>query len=108
MRITPTTMPTNSGVLVSSVPALAGTGCCLARDPARPSANSSGANRPSSITTPPTMLYQYVFGPRPGEARAVVVGHGRERVHDLGQAMRTRVEYRVHRRDQVAGVGRGR
>ena len=46
MRITPTSMPTNSGVLVSSVPALAGVGACLASDPARPRAKISGANRP--------------------------------------------------------------
>src|SRR5215470_2394540 len=68
MRTTPTTMPTNSGVLVSSVPALSGTGCCLASEPARPSANISGANLPSSITMPPTVLYQIVFVPRPANA----------------------------------------
>src|SRR5215469_7850829 len=66
-------MPTNSGVLVSRVPALAGTGCCLASDPARPSANSSGANRPSSITMPPAMLYQYVFVPRPANAEPLLL-----------------------------------
>src|SRR5215467_5923484 len=49
MRITPTSMPTNSGVLVSSVPALTGTGCCLASEPARPRAKISGANRPIGI-----------------------------------------------------------
>jgi hypothetical protein len=43
MRITPTSMPTNSGVLVSRVPALSGTGACLASDPARASAKISGA-----------------------------------------------------------------
>src|SRR5215469_13887627 len=68
MRITPTTMPTNNGVLVSSVPALAGTGLCLASDPARPSAKISGANRPSSITTPPTVWYQVAAVPRPANA----------------------------------------
>jgi len=36
-------MPTNSGVLVSRVPALSGTGACLASDPARASAKISGA-----------------------------------------------------------------
>src|SRR5215472_16655053 len=30
---------------------------------------------------------------QPGERGPVVVGHGRERVHDLGQAVRARVEY---------------
>ena len=33
--MTPMSMPTNSGVLVSSVPALAGTGVCRASDPAK-------------------------------------------------------------------------
>src|SRR3984957_14113893 len=68
MRITPMSMPTNSGVLVSSVPALAGTGLCLASDPARPRAKISGANRPSSITTPPDIWYQVAAVPRPANA----------------------------------------
>src|SRR6266702_7529994 len=72
MRITPTSMPTNSGVLVSSVPALAGTGCCLASDPARPSAKISGANLPSSITMPPMVLYQIVFVVRPANAEPLL------------------------------------
>src|SRR5712691_1378263 len=61
-------MPTNSGLRVSSVPALTGTVPCLASEPARPSAKISGANRPSSITTPPTVLYQIVFVVRPAKA----------------------------------------
>src|SRR6266702_7176300 len=73
MRITPTSMPTNSGVLVSSVPALTGTGCCLARDPARPRANISGANLPSSITMPPTVLYQVVAVVRPANAEPLLL-----------------------------------
>src|ERR1700733_4944355 len=68
MRTTATSKPTNSGVLVSSVPALAGTGLCLASDPARPRAKISGANRPSSITMPPTVLYQGVLPVRPPNA----------------------------------------
>src|SRR6266496_5383561 len=68
MRITPTSMPTNSGVLVSSVPALCGTGACLASEPARPRAKISGANRPSSITMPPTTWYQVAAVPRPANA----------------------------------------
>src|ERR1700721_2322353 len=68
MRTTATSRPTNSGVLVSSVPALAGTGLCLASDPARPRAKISGANRPSSITMPPTVLYQGVLPVRPANA----------------------------------------
>src|ERR1700755_1579349 len=66
--MTPTSMPTNSGLCVSIVPALAGTGCCLASERARPSAKISGANRPISITMPPTVLYQIVFVVRPAKA----------------------------------------
>src|SRR5215467_4843295 len=73
MRITPTTMPTNSGVLVSSVPALAGTGACRASDPARPSAKISGANRPSSMTTPPRVWYQVAAVPRPANAEPLLL-----------------------------------
>src|SRR6516162_11541727 len=73
MRITPTTMPTNSGVLVSRVPALAGTGLCRASDPARPSAKISGANRPSSITTPPSVWYQVAAVPRPANAEPLLL-----------------------------------
>src|SRR5580704_2350673 len=68
MRMTAMSMPANSGVLVSSVPALRGTGDCLASDPARPSANISGANLPSSITTPPIVLYQAVLVVSPANA----------------------------------------
>src|SRR5215467_2643298 len=68
MRITPTSMPTNSGVLVSSVPALSGTGACRASDPARPRAKISGANLPSSITMPPSTWYQVAAVPRPANA----------------------------------------
>src|ERR1700722_1127114 len=68
MRMTATSKPTNSGFLVSSVPTLAGTGLCLASDPARPRAKISGANRPSSITMPPTVLYQGVLPVRPPNA----------------------------------------
>src|SRR3984893_8296378 len=73
MRMTPTSMPTNSGVLVSSVPALAGTGLCLASDPARPSAKISGANLPISITMPPAVLYQVVFVVRPAKAEPLLL-----------------------------------
>src|ERR1700735_4683419 len=68
MRITPTSMPTNSGVLVSSVPALAGVGACLASDPARPRAKISGANRPSSIVLPPGVWKKGAAVPRPAKA----------------------------------------
>src|SRR6516165_6457785 len=73
MRTTPITSPTNSGVLVSSVPALAGTGCCLASDPARPSAKISGANRPNSITKPPITWYQVAAEPRPANAEPLLL-----------------------------------
>src|SRR6516165_10639642 len=68
MRMTPTTMPTNSGVLVSSVPALAGVGACLASDPARPRAKISGAHRPSSIVMPPVTWYHLAAVPSPAKA----------------------------------------
>src|ERR1700751_3511779 len=68
MRMTPISMPTNSGVLVSSVPALAGTGACLASDPARPRAKSSGANRPSSMVMPPVIWYHLAAVPSPANA----------------------------------------
>src|SRR5450755_4901813 len=71
--MTPTSIPTNSGLCVSMVPALAGVGCCLARDPARPRANISGANLPNSITTPPTVLYQVVFDPSPAKAEPLLL-----------------------------------
>jgi hypothetical protein len=38
---------------VSSVPALAGTGCCRASDPPRASTKISGANRAISMTIAP-------------------------------------------------------
>jgi len=47
----------------------------------------SGANRPISITIPPTALYQSVFVVRPANAEPLLIGHRRERVHDLGQAV---------------------
>src|SRR5215469_641375 len=66
-------MPTNSGVLVDSVPALSGVFPCLASEPARPSAKISGPNRPSSITMPPTVLYQIVFVVRPAKAEPLLL-----------------------------------
>src|SRR5277367_2097253 len=73
MRMTAMSMPTNSGVLVSSVPALTGTGCCLARDPASPRANISGANLPSSITMPPLTWYHMALVPRPANAEPLLL-----------------------------------
>src|SRR5215472_18667031 len=66
-------MPTKSGLRVSMVPTLAGTRPCLASEPARPSANISGANLPSSITMPPTVLYQIVFVVRPAKAEPLLL-----------------------------------
>src|SRR6516225_7425578 len=68
MRITPITMPTNSGLCVGIVPTLAGTVCCLASDPAMPRAKIIGANLATSMTTPPAVLYQVVFVVRPANA----------------------------------------
>src|SRR5215469_2487297 len=65
-------MPTKSGLRVSMVPTLAGTRPCLASEPARPSANISGANLPSSITMPPMVLYQIVFVVRPANAEPLL------------------------------------
>src|SRR5215472_7670089 len=71
--MTATSMPTNSGFLVSSVPTLSGVFPCLASEPARPSAKISGANRPSSITMPPMVLYQIVFVVRPANAEPLLL-----------------------------------
>src|SRR5450755_327648 len=71
--MTPTSIPTKSGLWVWIVPALAGTGCCRASDPARPSAKISGANLPISITMPPTVLYQSVFVVRPAKAEPLLL-----------------------------------
>src|SRR5215471_5666698 len=61
-------MPANSGWLVRTVPTLTGTGVCRASDPARPSAKIIGANLASSMTMPPTVLYQVVLVVRPANA----------------------------------------
>src|ERR1700722_18512856 len=62
-------MPTNSGVLVSSVPGPMGAGSrCRASEPARPSAKISGMNRPNSMTKPPMIWYQGAAVPRPANA----------------------------------------
>src|SRR5215472_1055503 len=68
MRMTPMSMPTKSGLYVGIVPTLSGTVCCLASDPARPRAKFIGANRATSMTTPPATLYQVVFVVRPANA----------------------------------------
>src|SRR6185437_12061639 len=43
------------------------------RDPARPRAKISGANRPSSMTMPPIVLYQTVFVVRPAKAEPLLL-----------------------------------
>src|SRR5262249_8794433 len=73
MRITPITMPTNSGLSVGIVPTLAGTGCCLASEPARPRANTIGANRASSMAMPPVTLYQVGFVVRAAHAEPLLL-----------------------------------
>src|SRR5262249_36500699 len=50
-------MPTNRGLCVSIVPALAGTGCCRPSEPASPKTETCGANLLSNITMPPTGLH---------------------------------------------------
>src|SRR6516225_10950463 len=73
MRITPISMPTNSGLCVGIVPTLAGTVCCLASDPAMPRAKIIGANLATSMTTPPETLYQVVFVVRPANAEPLLL-----------------------------------
>ena len=68
MIVTPESMPTNSSRWVGSVPSDAGTGFCRASEPARPRTNTIGRKRPSSITTPSTLLYQAVFTEIPANA----------------------------------------
>ena len=53
---------------VGRVPADAGTGCCLASDPARPSTKMIGSSRPRSITIPSAVLYQAVLTLMPANA----------------------------------------
>ena len=65
--------------------------CCRASDPARPSTNTIGRNRPSSMTMPSAVLYQIVFDRDPGERAAVVVRGRGEGVQHLGQAVRAGV-----------------
>src|SRR6185437_11109522 len=51
----------------------AGTFCCRASDPARASTKISGANRATSITTPPARLYQPVAVVRPANAEPLLL-----------------------------------
>src|SRR6516162_10233357 len=73
MRMTPMSMPTKSGLYVGMVPTLSGTVCCLASDPARPRAKTMGAKRATSMTIPPTVLYQVVFVVRPANAEPLLL-----------------------------------
>src|SRR6516165_11758003 len=73
MRMTPMSMPTKSGLYVGKVPTLSGTVCCLASDPARPRAKTMGAKRATSMTIPPTVLYQVVFVVRPANAEPLLL-----------------------------------
>src|SRR5512143_3658256 len=68
IKVTPASIPTNCGRCVGSVPADTGTGCWRASAPARPSTNTIGRNRPTSIASPSAVLYQVVFPVRPANA----------------------------------------
>src|SRR5215475_7161815 len=73
MRMTPMSMPTKSGLCVGMVPTLSGTACCFASEPAKPRANIIGANRATSMTIPPTVLYQVVLVVRPAKAEPLLL-----------------------------------
>src|SRR5258708_32357019 len=52
MMTTPKSSPANSGVAVGNVPAVAGTGCLRASDPAMPSTATIATSRPISMVRP--------------------------------------------------------
>ena len=101
MTVTPTSMPTNSGRWVGSVPADAGHRAPAgpASRPA-PSTKTIGRNRPSSMHSPSAVLYQAVLTVRPANAEPLLLARRGERVQHLGQAVRAGVE---HRRALLAG-----
>ena len=98
--MTPTSMPTNSGLLgvqrararrhrlLSGQRSGQAEGEDLRREPAEQHHDAADRVVPGGV------------GGQAGEGGAVVVGHRGERVHDLGQAVRARVEYRCLRRLQ--------
>ena len=94
MRITQTSSPAKSGVPVGNVPAVTGTRCFRASDPARASTSTIGRKRPPSMARPSVVLYQSVFPVSPPNAEPLLFAGGRECVHDLGEAVRPGVQDR--------------
>ena len=64
--------PANSGVPVGNVPAVGGTVCLRASEPAIASTSTIGRNRPPSIARPSVVLYQSVFPVRPPNAEPLL------------------------------------
>ena len=73
IRITPTSRPVNNGVPVGNVPAVTGTGCLRASEPAIASTSTIGRKRPPSIARPSVVLYQSVFPVRPPNAEPLLL-----------------------------------
>ena len=61
-------MTTNSGLWVGSVPALGGTVCLRASEPAMASTGTIRKNLPASIASAPVVLYQSVLPVSPPKA----------------------------------------
>ena len=72
IRITPTSRPAKSGVPVGKVPAVTGTGCLRASEPAIASTSTIGRKRPASIASPSVVLNQSVFPVRPPNAEPLL------------------------------------
>ena len=68
MIVTPVSRPMKSSRCVGNVPSDAGVIRCLDNDPASPSTNTIGRNRPSSMTIPNAVLYQVVLTDIPANA----------------------------------------
>ncbi len=75
-------------------PSDSGTCFFRASEPATPSTSTIEANRPNSIANPIAVLKKVVFADSPPNALPLLLAPGRERVQDLGEAVRTRVEDR--------------
>lgn len=73
MMIVPTSRKVNSGFSVRRVPAVAGTGCCSASEPARARTNTMGRKRPSSIARPVVVLNHWVLAFRPAKAEPLLL-----------------------------------
>ena len=64
--------PAKSGVPVGNVPAVAGTGCLRASDPAMASTGTISRKRPPSIARPSVVLYQSVLPVSPPKAEPLL------------------------------------